>query len=469
MPRTPVSKSPTRPPKRRPGTPPPPSQTLDIEPLTTPRPHTPPGLPEPIEPTPATMLATGSAAVYQRLRSSMHADGFQHHEGSVFPLAPVDERDARGTIELKPPHIDELPLPADELEALSTQMFEQARKLSPLEAHTLDALSHIWIKQAQHPEARAVVDIDELLALRGLKPKKGGSGRRGGYMPEQRLEMLHALARIRNLWLRIDELSTYEDNGKKAKKERRQTRRGVAGPAFVITGVGGQTRLDGGLDVDRVSFTPGEVLSLYLWGPGRQTAVIDAKILRYDPYRQEPESMLARYLSWLWKVRATKGTYSEPLRVSTLLKESRLQLNTKEPARTRDRMEKTLDTLQRDGVIRSWRYESWSLADAPRVGWAEPWLRELVIIEPAASVVSYYLEHHRGALPDGEPAPLADRLRATRERLELTQAQASEAADVSQQAYSRAERGKGVAAKNRSKLEMWLASNQQDAPDVETR
>ncbi len=413
------------------------------------------------------MLATGSAAVYQRLRSSMHANGFQHHEGSTFPLAAIEESDAKGTIEMKPPHIDELPLPADELETLSTQMFEQARRLSPMESHTLDALSHIWIMQATHPEARAVVDIDELLALRGLKPKKGGSGRRGGYMPEQRQDMLHALARIRNLWLRIDELATYEDNGSKTKKGRRQTRRGVAGPAFVITGVGGQNRLDGGLDVDRVSFTPGEVLGLYLWGPGRQTAIIDKIILRYDPYRQEQESTLARYLSWQWKIRSQTGTYSKPYRISTLLKESRLQLNTDEPRRTRERLEKALDTLHRDGVIRSWRYKSWNLADAPRVGWAEPWLQELIIIEPPASVVSYYLQNLRGALPDGEPAPLADRLRATRERLELTQAQASEDTDVSQQSYSRAERGKGVSAANRGKLEAWLASHKVSTSESE--
>jgi len=222
------------------------------------------------------------------------------------------------------------------------------------------------------------------------------------------------------------------------------------------SGVGIPHELDGGLDVDRVSFTPGEVLGLYLWGPGRQTAVIDAKILRYDPYRQEPESMLARYLSWQWKIRSTTGTYSKPYRVSTLLKESRLQLNIDEPRRTRERLEKMLETLRRDGIIRSWRYQSWSLANAPRVGWAEPWLQELVSIEPPAPVVSYYLKNLRGALPDGEPAPLADRLRRTRERLELTQERAAEAVEISQQAYSRAERGKGVSPANRGKLQAWI-------------
>lgn len=454
---TPVSKSPTH----RPGEPP----KLQKERLTPTRLGQAPKLPEPIEPAPATMLATGSAAVYQRLRSSMHPDGFQQYEGSSFPLAPVDESDARGAIEMKPSHAGELSiLPADEMETLAREMFRQTSELSQLEAHALDAMCHTWIKQADHPQARAVVSVDELLALRGLKPKKSGSGRYGGYTQAQRREMLQALARIQNLWLRIDELTTYEDNGSKTKTGRKVTRQAVTGPAFVITGTGGQVRLDGGLDVDRVSFTPGDVLSLYLWGPGRQTALIDAKILHLDPYRQEPESLLARYLSWLWKVRATKGTYSDPLRVSTLLKEAQLQLNEKRPGETRLRLEKLLKTLQGEGIIRSWRYKSWSLGNAPARGWAEPWLQELVIIEPADSVISHYVDNLRGALPDGEAAPLADRLRETRERLQLTQAQASEDADVSQQTYSRAERGKGVSKENRGKLEAWLATHKVSTP-----
>lgn len=462
MARTPVSKSPQHAHTHHPGEPP----KLPEERLSPTRLGQAPKLPEPIEPTSATMLATGAPAMLYGLRSSMHPDSFQHHDGNTFPLALIDEKDAKGVIEMRPPGADGLAiLPADELENIARQMHEQTRELSQLDADTLDALCILWMRDAKHPEDFVTIPIDAIPELRGLRQKKSGSGRRGGYDPKQRREHAGSLRRVQHLHLRMDELALYLDNGSKTKKGRRETRRGVEGPAFFIT-LMGQAQLDGSLEVDSIRFLPGPAFMLYLWGPGRQTAVIDAKILRYDPYRQEPEKLLGRYLSWLWKVRATKGAYSEPLRVSTLLKESRLQLNTKEPARTRDRMEKTLDTLQRDGVIRSWRYESWSLADAPRVGWAEPWLRELVIIEPPASVVSYYMEHLRGALPDGEPAPLADRLRATRERLELTQAQASEAADVSQQAYSRAERGKGVAATNRSKLEAWLSSLQQDAPDV---
>lgn len=461
MPRTPVSKSPTRPPKRRPGTPPPPSQTLDIEPLTTPRPHTPPGLPEPIEPTPATMLATGAPAMLYGLRSSMHPAAFQHHEGNPYPVAVIDESDAKGIVEMKPQGV--AVLPADEMESIARQMHQQTKELSQLDADTLDALCILWMRDAKHPEDFVTIPIDAIPELRGLKPKKSGSGRRGGYDATQRAQHADSLRRIAYMHLHMHELAIYIDNGSRSKKGRRETRRGVEGPAFHIN-LMGQTRLDGELDVDSLRFLPGPAFLLYLWGPGRQTALIDSIILRYDPYRQEPEKRLGRYLSWLWKIRSQNGTYSDGLRVSTLLKESRLQLNTRAPSITLQRLEKALDTLQRDGVIRSWRYKSWSIDNAPARGWAEPWLRELVIIEPPASVISYYVENLRGALPDGATAPLADRLRATRERLELTQEQAAEAAGVSQQAYSRAERGHNVAAKNRGKLEAWLQQNGPDAP-----
>lgn len=436
----------------------PPAPPLPQERPTIPRPSAAPELVPRIESERSGMLATGGAAVYHKLRSSMHPDAFQHYDGNVFPLAPVNEPDARGAIEMKPPHIDGLAiLPADELEALANEMLRQTSQLGELEAHTLDALSHLWIRHAQHPQARVVVSVDELLELRGLERKKSGSGRRGGFRPEQRQEMLQTLARIQNLWLRIDELSTYADNGGTSKKSRRETRRGVTGPAFIITGAGGQVRLNGSLDVDRVSFTPGDVLSLYLWGPGRQTALIDAKVLHLDPYRQVPESALARYLSWLWKVRATKGTYRDPLRVDTLLENARIPINTTAPSVTLQRLEKTLDTLRREGIIGSWKYKHWNAGDAPARGWLAGWRQALITIEPPASIMGHYTGNLRGALPAREATPLPDRLRATRERLRLTQAQASEACAMSQQAYSRAERGKGVAAQNRAKLEAWLA------------
>ena len=451
-----------RAPRRRPELPAsevPNAPTVSHEPRTLPRPTVPPELAPAIAPASPAMVATGGAAAYHGIRELMRPDGLREHDGHPWPLALINAPTAKGQVELKPPMLDSFPaIPAEELAALAAEMVKQASELSPLEADTLDSLCYIWAQQARHPEAKAFADVDDFLSLRGLKPKKGGSGRRGGYEPEQRREMLRSLSRIQNLWLRFDELDTYEEG--ESKKKRKATRRGIASRAFNFSDVAGQGRLDGSLDIDRVSFTPGAVLALWLWGPGRQTALLAAKTLQYDPYRQAPEKALARYLSWQWKIRATKGTYCEPYRVATLLEHAALELNGHDPARTLTRLEKALVRLQRDGLIKSWRYESWAISDAPARGWAPLWLRALVIIEPPDAITSHYIEHLRGARPAAiATAPLPERLREARARLGLSQAAASEACDMPQQTYSRAERGAGVSAENAAKLEAWLAQH----------
>jgi hypothetical protein len=40
------------------------------------------------------------------------------------------------------------------------------------------------------------------------------------------------------------------------------------------------------MDVERFIFRPGKVFAHFLFGPGRQTALLSAKALHYDPYRQ---------------------------------------------------------------------------------------------------------------------------------------------------------------------------------------
>lgn len=434
---------------------------LAPERVETPRPNVPPELAPAIGPASPPLLSTGGAAVFHELRAHLRPGAFQERDGHPWPVAPINAPTAKGQIELKPPMLDSFPaIPAEELAALAAEMVKQASELSPLEADMLDALCHEWIMQARTPDARAVVGIDKLLKHRGIKPKKGGNGRRGGYEPEQRREIINALARLQSIWLDFAELDTYVNNGGKSKKTRK-TRRAIKSRAFIFTTFIGQQRLDGSLDVDTVTFSLGELLALFLWGQeGRQTALLSAKALHYDPYREGPEKALCRYLSWQWKVRVNGGTYLCPYRVATLLENAGLPLNERKPTRTLARLEKALDTLRRDGVITSWRYESWAIGDTPAHGWAPLWLQALVIIEPPDAITTHYIEHIRGAaLVEVAGASLPERLRATRARLGLSQAAAAEACDMPQQTYSRAERGAGVTPENAAKLEAWLAQH----------
>ena len=402
---------------------------------------------------------------YRVIIGAMRPDAWKPLDGTPWPASIVNEREGQsGRLEYRPPQTDALALalPHEELVARTAEMWQRVASLSVREADTVTILASIWLERARNPKEVIRVSIDELLTRRGLKPKKGGAGRRGGFMPEQRLSMITSLQHVAAIQHMYDSINVFEPDAKGERKKK--SRHVTLGRAFLIFEPAGQLRIeDGSLDIDSVRFVPGELLALFFWGPGRQTMQLDAKLLSFDTDKKGPEKALGYYLTGLWRMRSETKSYAEGLSVSRLLQKSGLTLDESRPSRTRERLEKALDVLRDEGIIASWHYESWSLGDAPREGWAKGWLTEKITITPPAWIVTHYaenIEHKQApALEAPEPPPLTEPLRETRKRLGLTQEEAAEACDMPQQTYSRAERGKGVSAANRTKLEAWLATH----------
>ena len=73
----------------------------------------------------------------------------------------------------------------------------------------------------------------------------------------------------------------------------------------------------------------------------------------------------------------------------------------RDPARTRARLEKTLDTLLQDTLIAAWQYDRWDEALTRRRGWAQHWLQATVLIEPPEIIRATYrrLERHDRRFP----------------------------------------------------------------------
>src|SRR5215510_2002659 len=228
-----------------------------------------------------------SAAHYQAIRVALAHNTFQQVDGIPWPTAILATGPARGHAELRPLVADTMSWLAPEvLDAWAQRMWQQRAELSDLDADALDILSALWLYQAHTPQGDAVADVDELLAMRGLQPKRGGLGRRGGYEPEQRTAMLQAVSRIQNLWLHLTALEVYQYTGISLRRRRRKatTELDVQSRVFTITDLLGRTRPDGFMDVERFIFRPGKVFAHFLFGPGRQTALLSAKAFHYDPY-----------------------------------------------------------------------------------------------------------------------------------------------------------------------------------------
>jgi len=408
-------------------------------------------------------LTVLSAAHYHALREALYKNTFRRAEGTPWPTAALEKGNARGLAQLRPTVIDQQPLlPPEEEEAWTKAMWRQREELSDLDADVLDALSALWLYQARSPQDDAVADIDGLLAMRGIKPKRGGQGRRGGYEPEQRAEMLKALSHIQNLWLDMAEIEVYEEGARGGRS--RTIKQTVQSRPFVITDRMGQVRLDGYMEVRKFIFRPGKVFAHFLMGPGQQTALLSAKALKYDPYRQRWEKRLARYLSWQWRVKARNADYLRPYRVETLIEAVGERVDTRNPARTRDRLEKCLDTLQRDGVIAAWQYDRWDEQLAGRKGWILDWLQATVLIEPPDPVKDTYQPLERRRVIEQEPLPdsLGERIKRARKAKGLSQMQAAEELGISQGYLSLLERGKvresQLSGQLRARLQDWLGS-----------
>jgi len=405
-----------------------------------------------------------SGTPYYALQEIMATKDFHQLDGIPWPTALIDKKSAKGIAQLRPAAMDENPLMApDEVDAWAKIMWRTRDQLSDLDVDVMDSLAAIYLQQTRQPGEDAVTVIDDILAMRGLKPKRGGSGTRGGYTPKQRQEAQAALARIQSIWLDMAEVDAYEDTERGG---RRRSRKTIQSRPFVITDRMGQMRLDGFMDVERFIFRPGRVFAHYLHGPGRQTALLNAKILNFDPYRETWEKRLGRYLTNLWRIRARSGAYMEPLRIQTLLKVVDQELNSRRGGWIRERLEKALDALLERGIINAWQYDRWDEDTTQQRNWFESWMQATVLIEPPAKIEEHYQELERPAKAEALQAtskePLGARLKARRQQLGLTQLQAAEELEISQGYYSQLERGKnrakpGAALGNR--IDKWLGES----------
>ena len=410
-------------------------------------------------------LRVMSSGHYHALREALYKNTFTQVEGHPWPTARLSKGGILGEAQLRPPAADgQALLPPEQVELWATAMWRQREELSDLDADALDALSALWLYQARSVQDRAVADVDGLLAMRGIKPRSRGNGHRAGYELEQRAEMLRAVAHIQNLWITIAEMDV--PAAATTGHGRRPAKRVVQSRAFVVTDRVGQVDPSGNLDVDKFVFRPGEVFAHFLLGPGSQTALLSAMALKYDPYRQIWEKRLARYLSWQWRTKARNAQYLQPYRVATLLDAVGKGLDARRPAVTRERLEKALDTLQRDGVIAAWQYERWEESLANQRGWGQLWIEATLLIEPPAAVKERYqpLVRHRPQAPSAAlPERLGERIRRRRKELGLNQQAVGEALGVTQAYVSMLERGRipdeTPSPAFRKRLEAWLAED----------
>lgn len=128
------------------------------------------------------------------------------------------------------------------------------------------------------------------------------------------------------------------------------------------------------------------------------------KALEYDPYRQQPEKRLAKYLAFHFRIDAHSARevlrrhVDELLDNAGMLAADGLLTDTANPQRARERFEKALDRLRDDDVISGWQYDR--EPSLPSKQWVGEWRRWTVVLQPSVSLRARYLAGGLG-LPVG--------------------------------------------------------------------
>jgi hypothetical protein len=187
--------------------------------------------------------------VYTILRNIVGSpESFKPIDGNVWPTAIVETDGARGTVQLKPAITDESPFFVPEvINEQAEKMWRQVGELDEADADMLDACYAIWLTQAHTPQDDAMCTRDAILELRGVKCKKAGNGRRGGYSLNQLLDVSMRLGHLINFEIELDDVEGYESPEGRRKKKR--LRLYVKSRALVVSDIMGQRRLDGSIEL----------------------------------------------------------------------------------------------------------------------------------------------------------------------------------------------------------------------------
>lgn len=407
-------------------------------------------------------LVVMSNVVYQSVRESLSNNRFESYDYTRWPTALVSKGSIKGIVQLKPLGIKMNDDAGDQ--TMIQQSWAQAKELSELDVDVFDALCSFYLSKARHHKDIIEIHLNDLLSIRGLKPKLGGDGRRGGYEIKQRGQILKALTNIQSLWINLEKAIVYQKG--------KPVQMALQGRAFIFKDQNHNDYHLGKQSLEKkLLFTVDEVFAKFLYGSSRQVALLPIQALQYNPYREVWEKKLTRYFSWRWRTQARSGDYLQPHKISTLLDAIGEKANERTPSRTRERMEKAFDILLEDGVITSWQYEKWDESIAANNGWMRIWKNSTVLIDPPEVIREHYNSIKRNGKVQDKPqnnqvvfssvqkniGKFGEQVKALRRKLGLTLLQVAEEMEISASYLSNIERGTKIpSTKIKTRMESWM-------------
>lgn len=313
------------------------------------------------------------------LLSAIHSarqDGvWNDHNGATNPMHVTTTRKGSGAVYVSVRDQGGTVNPAAEI---LPALWEKVRAMDDLTSDTLLVCLAHWVAKSEGPNSPVWISADAVLTARGVRPKRYETeGKRWahGHRTEDRMAVGQALAQLDALWLQLVDVEV--TRGKRSPR-----RLNIESKAMAMLDKVTQQGMDGDTIFLAARVMPGSWAAAYREAEIWQTGLLAQKALAYDPYREQPEKRLAKFLAFQVRIDAHNGRDSLDRKVSTLLDSAGLVPDADHPDRMRRRLEKALNRLRDDKIIDGWTDANNRALPSKR--WLETWLGWVIRITPRA-------------------------------------------------------------------------------------
>lgn len=274
-----------------------------------------------------------------------------------------------------------------DIDKLVADCVAKMRLLGDRASDLYDVIKYLWMVGANSPNESKIIKVDEILTILGFNKQKAGG---------HKIRHKQAIARLMDL-LRLIHLKVsvviYEYDENNRKKSRRRT---IKSPAIIVDSCVEDVEEEDGKtsEVDyQWEVRPGKVLSPFLDAPNKRWAFMDRKILELSPSADKYAKRIGKSGTWYFKLNFKSRCGKTILKVSSLLRDSMIEVNARSPGKTAEAFEAAREKLVKEGIFKTFEYEDLSILEtlATRAkGWKQAWLDSLVVLEPPGEIVDIY-------------------------------------------------------------------------------
>ncbi|WP_019243799.1 MULTISPECIES: helix-turn-helix domain-containing protein [Bacillus] len=334
-------------------------------------------------------LYSSSEASYQLLSDIVSKkSNYSPLDNGIYRAPIMDTKgNVKGLADVRPYELEEEDVPAEQKDLWYKLLQSTINSLDELTADLLDLISYLWMVSPKTSEGYIEFHSDDALKLRQVR-KRTLDGKEFNYREEDRFNIMKRVAALSTIWVLLDEEQIKIVNTDELNKE------GYRIKEFMKMFNIGKVRIAYDIKTDEpkgiyaLEIKPTSVLLPYLNGNSNSLGVLNLKVFQYNHYTQREHKRLTRYLNYQWKIRTRRKTLKQPFKVGTLLNIMNIS-DSYSGVVKRDRFENVLDDLQKDNVIKHWRYEE-PIDDnkVGKKGWFNDyWCQVKVLITPSDLVV----------------------------------------------------------------------------------